>query len=121
MLQACHLATKDGLKSVITKLMYNLKKYPQDKRSILLTFKHLGANHPDLTLPLVTSLLNIHPFFDTPEPDIEDPGYLCNLVLVLNAAQHCPTLTPLLDDHTKRHHAYLQAKRQTSLSLKNIL
>eukprot|EP00088_Acartia_fossae_P000160 TRINITY_DN10050_c0_g1_i1.p1 TRINITY_DN10050_c0_g1~~TRINITY_DN10050_c0_g1_i1.p1 ORF type:complete len:939 (+),score=261.73 TRINITY_DN10050_c0_g1_i1:63-2879(+) len=108
MLQACSLATKDGLKSVINKLMVNLKKYPQDKRSILMTFKHLGANHPDLTLPLVTSLLHIHPFFDTPEPDIEDPAYLCNLVLVLNAAQHCPTLPPLLDQHTKRHHAYLK-------------
>jgi len=108
MLQACTVDTKDGLKSVINKLMANLKKYPHDRRSILVTFKHLGSNHPDLTLPLVISLLDIHPFFDTPEPDIEDPGYLCTLVLVLNAAHHCPTLPPLLDDHTKRHHAYLQ-------------
>jgi integrator complex subunit 4 len=68
----------------------------------------LGANHPDLTLPLVTSLLDIHPFFDTPEPDIEDPAYLSTLVLVLNAAQHCPTLAPLLDGHTRRHHSYLR-------------
>ena len=70
--------------------------------------QHLGANHPDLTLPLTTSLLDIHPFFDTPEPDIEDPAYLCTLVLVLNAAQHCPTLGPLLDNHTRRHHSYLR-------------
>jgi len=108
MLQACHLATKDGLKSVIHKLLANLNKYPQDKRSILLTFKHLGSNHPDLTLPLVTFLLRIHPFFDSLEPDIEDPVYLCKLVLVLNASQHCPTLTPLLDQHTIKHHAYLK-------------
>ena len=42
------------------------------------------------------------------EPDIEDPSYLCTLVLVLNAAQHCPTLPQLLDGHTRRHHSYLQ-------------
>ena len=45
-------------------LLVNLKRYPQDRRSIYVTFKHLGANHPDLTLPLITSLLKIHPYFD---------------------------------------------------------
>eukprot|EP00090_Calanus_glacialis_P002411 TRINITY_DN11803_c0_g1_i1.p1 TRINITY_DN11803_c0_g1~~TRINITY_DN11803_c0_g1_i1.p1 ORF type:complete len:952 (-),score=245.87 TRINITY_DN11803_c0_g1_i1:99-2909(-) len=108
MLQACTIATKDGLKNVIQKLLANLKRYPQDRRSILVTFKHLGSNHPDLTLPLVTTLLEIHPYFDKQENDIEDPAYLCTLILVLNAAQHCPTLPMLLDSHTRRHHSYLQ-------------
>ncbi len=49
------------------------------RATIPLTHQHLGANHPSLTLPLVTSLLDIHPYFDTPEPDIEDPAYLCTL------------------------------------------
>jgi len=108
MLQACSIATKDGLKNVIQKLLSNLKRYPQDRRSIFVTFKHLGSNHPDLTLPLVTNLLEIHPYFDKQENDIEDPAYLCTLILVLNAAQHCPTLPMLLDSHTRRHHSYLQ-------------
>jgi hypothetical protein len=30
---------KDGLRAVINKLLVNLKRYPQDRRSILLTFK----------------------------------------------------------------------------------
>ena len=46
------------------------------------TFKRLGLRHADLTLPLVSQLLEIHPFYDTPEPDIEDSAYLCILVLV---------------------------------------
>ena len=82
-------------------LLVNLKRYPQDRRSIYVTFKHLGANHPDLTLPLITSLLKIHPYFDKQEEDIEDPAYLCKLILVLNAAQHCPSLPQLLDNHTQ--------------------
>ena len=109
MLQSCSLATKDGLNMVIDKLLLvNLKRYPQDRRSIYVTFKHLGANHPDLTLPLVSSLLKIHPYFDKQEEDIEDPSYLCKLILVMNAAQHCPTLPMLLDSHTVRHHDYLR-------------
>ena len=107
MLQASTIATKDGLQNVIQKLLENLKRYPQDKRSILVTFKSLGLKHADLTLPLVTQLLEIHPFFDTAEPDIEDPSYLCLLVLVFNAAHCSPTLGPLLDHHTKRHFDYL--------------
>ena len=107
MLQASTIATKDGLQNVIAKLLENIKRYPQDKRSILLTFKSLGRKHSDLTLPLVTQLLEIHPFFDTAEPDVEDPCYLCILVLVFNAAQQSPTIKPLLDHHTKRHFDYL--------------
>ena len=111
MLQACSLATKDGLNMVIDKLLLvNLKRYPQDRRSIYVTFKHLGANHPDLTLPLVSSLLKIHPYFDKQEEDIEEPGYLCKLILVLNAAQHCPSLPMLLDSHTLRHQDYLRQR-----------
>ena len=73
-----------------------------------MTCKKLGSTHAELVLPLVTQLLEIHPFFDTPEPDIEDPAYLCILVLVFNAAEHCPTLGPLLDEvsfkiHPKEH------------------
>ena len=81
MLQASNIATKDGLQNVIGKLLENLKRYPQDRRSILMTCKKLGSTHAELVLPLVTQLLEIHPFFDTPEPDIEDPAYLSILVL----------------------------------------
>ena len=98
MLQASNIATKDGLQNVIMKLLENLKRYPQDRRSILLTCKKLGTTHSELVLPLVPQFLEIHPFFDTPEPDIEEPSYLCILVLVFNASFNCPTLNPLLDE-----------------------
>ena len=81
-----------------TPIFFPSNRYPQDKRSIWMTCKKIGSTHAELVLPLVTQLLEIHPFFDTPEPDIEDPAYLCILVLVFNAAEHCPTLSPLLDE-----------------------
>jgi len=107
MLQASTIATKDGMRNVIGKLLENIKKYPQDKRSILMTFRKLGLKHANLTLPLVTQLLEVHPFFDTAEPDIEDSNYLCILVLVYNASFSSPTLEPLLDHHTRRHFNFL--------------
>lgn len=34
--------------------------------------KNLGSHHPHLALPLVPELLCLHPYFDTPEPDMDD-------------------------------------------------
>lgn len=79
MLSACRLSTKDCLQMTVESLLENLKKYPQDKRSTWRCFQKVGEGHPELTLPLVPELLAIHPFFDTPEPDVEDP--ICILLL----------------------------------------
>lgn len=46
----------------------------QDRRSTWRCLQKIGQAHPELTLPLVPELLAIHPFFDTPEPDVEDPA-----------------------------------------------
>ena len=61
------------------------------------TFKRLGLRHGELTLPLVSQLLEIHPFFDTAEPDIEDSAYLCILVLVMNKIYFIDTKCTILD------------------------
>lgn len=90
LLSACRLSTKAGLKMCIDNLLENLKRYPQvciaflfdqfiyaelqDRRSIWRCLKHLGSNHPELTLMLVPELLTIHPYFDAAEPDVEDPA-----------------------------------------------
>ncbi|CAF88389.1 unnamed protein product, partial [Tetraodon nigroviridis] len=67
-----------------------------------------GSRHPTLVVPLVPELLNTHPYFDTPEPDMDDPAYMAVLVLVFNAARWCPTMPALFSDHTFRHYAYLR-------------
>lgn len=80
MLSACRLSTKDCLQMTVESLLENLKKYPQDKKSTWRCFQKVGERHPELTLPLVPELLAIHPFFDMPEPDVEDP--ICILLLL---------------------------------------
>ncbi|XP_076344076.1 integrator complex subunit 4 [Tachypleus tridentatus] len=107
MLGSCKLSTKTGLKSCVDSLLENLKRYPQDKRSIWRCLQKLGAQHPYLTLPLVPELLGIHPYFDLPEPDVEDPAYISILILVFNATFSCPTMMPLLEQHTLDHYSYL--------------
>lgn len=43
---------------------------------------------------------------------------ICILILVLNAAQHCPTMIDLFEQHTLRHYSYL---RDTMPSLVPVL
>ncbi|XP_043224556.1 integrator complex subunit 4-like [Amphibalanus amphitrite] len=108
MLGDCRLGNTDSLKLCVEKLLKNLKRYPQDKRSLWRCFQRMGAAHPDLVLPLVPSLLHIHPYFQLPEQDVQDPAYVCILLLVMNAAAGSPTMMALLDDNTRRHFLYLR-------------
>lgn len=86
----------------------NLKRYPQDKKSIWKCLEGVGKNHPWVVLPLVPQLLSMHPFFDTSEPDPEDPAYVSVLILVFNAAKGCPTMATLFDEKLLRHYHYLR-------------
>ncbi|GIY87435.1 integrator complex subunit 4 [Caerostris darwini] len=108
MLAMCRLTTKECLKFCVDSLLKNLMRYPQDKRSIWKCLQQLGARHPYLTLPLVPELLSIHPFIDMTEQNIEDPAYICNLILVFNAASNCPVMLSLFDDYTQKHYSYLK-------------
>ncbi|KAG1687336.1 Integrator complex subunit 4 [Nymphon striatum] len=108
MLAACNLSTQQCLKLCLDNLLENLKRYPQDKHTIWRCLQKLGQNHPELTLPLVPEILAIHPFFDTPEPNVEDPAYISVLILVFNAAVSCPTMSPLFEEYTLRHYSYLR-------------
>jgi integrator complex subunit 4 len=100
--------TKNCVKICLENLLTNLKKYPQDKKSIWKCLEGVGRNHSWLILPLVPSLLSQHPFFDTPETDPEDPAYASVLILVLNGAKGCPTMKTLFDEKLIRHYHYLR-------------
>lgn len=87
MLAASHLATTNCLYMCVNRLLDNLSRYPQDRESIRSCLAELGASHPYLTLPLVPQLLGRHPFFDTPEPDVDEPScilYINSRHVVLN-------------------------------------
>ncbi|XP_008307693.1 integrator complex subunit 4 isoform X2 [Cynoglossus semilaevis] len=103
-----NVSTKECIQLALLELLKNLNKYPTDRNSVWKCLKFLGSRHPTLVLPLVSELLSTHPYFDTPEPDMDDPAYIAVLVLVFNAAPSCPTMPALFSDHTFRHYAYLR-------------
>nr|XP_046244100.1 integrator complex subunit 4 [Scatophagus argus] len=103
-----NVSTKECIQLALLELLKNLNKYPTDRSSVWKCLKFLGSRHPTLVLPLVPELLSTHPYFDTPEPDMDDPAYIAVLVLVFNAAKSCPTMPSLFSDHTFRHYAYLR-------------
>lgn len=107
-LAASRLATRNCLHMCVNRLIDNLVRYPQDKDSIRSCLAALGASHPYLTLPLIPQLLGRHPFFDTPEPDVDDPSYASVLVLIFNAALHCPSMHALFSEHASKHYHYLR-------------
>ncbi|KAJ8368039.1 hypothetical protein SKAU_G00080670 [Synaphobranchus kaupii] len=103
-----NVSTKECIQLALLELLKNLTKYPTDRNSVWKCLKFLGSRHPTLVLPIVPELLSTHPYFDTPEPDMDDPAYIAVLVLVFNAAKSCPTMSALFSDHTFRHYAYLR-------------
>ncbi|ESO86380.1 hypothetical protein LOTGIDRAFT_220695 [Lottia gigantea] len=108
MLGDVKLATKECVNACVMALLDNLQRYPQDKEAVWRCSRNIGLNHPHLTLTLVPDLLCIHPYFDTPEPDMDDPAYITVLMLVFNSAIKCPTMLPLFQEHTLRHYTYLR-------------
>merc|ERR1712142_205774 len=109
LLSAGSIATKNGLMTTVLRLLRNLCKYPSDRESIWKCFHHLGANHPTLVLALVNELLSTHAYFDTPEPNMDDPAYISVLILVFNAAAKTPTIVPHFPDHTRSHYSFIRA------------
>ncbi|XP_053313893.1 integrator complex subunit 4 isoform X2 [Spea bombifrons] len=103
-----NVSTKECIQLALVELLKNLSKYPTDRDSVWKCLRFLGSRHPTLVLSLVPELLSTHPFFDTPEPDMDDPAYIAVLVLIFNAAKTCPTMPALFSDHTFRHYAYLR-------------
>lgn len=74
MLGACKVSTQSCLLMAIQKVLDVLSKYPQDKLSAFGCMQRLGQKHPELCMSLVPQLLQDHPFFDSPEKDVEDPA-----------------------------------------------
>ncbi|KAH8344879.1 hypothetical protein KR067_009787 [Drosophila pandora] len=108
MLGACRVSTQTCLLMVVQKLLDVLSKYPQDRTSTYACMRKIGQKHPHLVMAVTVHLLYVHPFFETPERDVEDPAYLCVLILVFNAAEHLVPIISLLPTATHRHYAYLR-------------
>ncbi|XP_050525128.1 integrator complex subunit 4 [Daktulosphaira vitifoliae] len=102
------LLNQEGLLMCVNKLIDSLKKYPEDKKSIWNCMQNLGLRHSILTLALVPELLAIHPMFETPEPNVEEPSYVSILIMVFNAASKCNAIVSLLEDKTIKHYSYLR-------------
>ena len=57
----------------------------------------------------MNELLSTHAYFDTPEPNMDDPAYISVLILVFNAASKTPTIVPHFPDHTRSHYSFIRA------------
>ncbi|KAH9491801.1 Integrator complex subunit 4 [Bulinus truncatus] len=109
MLGHVRLSTRNCINSCVMALLDNLQRYPQDRNSVWRCSQQLGAKHSAHTLALAPDLLCLHPYLDTPEPDMDDPAYITVLILVFNAGFVSPAMIPFFQEHTRRHYSYLRS------------
>lgn len=107
----CKLATKSALKRCTQFLFNNYKKYQIDLKSIWKCFQLLGKNHAKFVLPLMNNFLSLHPFFDMPEPDMDDPMYIARLILIFNGAKENSTIISSMPKYVLDHYFYLKSKQ----------
>ena len=108
LLSECVIKEVDSVYKVVTQLIRNLSKYPQDKEGIWKTFSALGKNHAASTQSLTNCLLNIHPFYDCQEPNMEEPAYVGILLMIFSAAAKLPVITTMTPKFIPRHYQYLR-------------
>lgn len=108
MLGACKVSTRACLTLVVQKVLDVLSKYPQDKLSAYGCLQRVGMKHPELCMSLTPQLIQDHPFFDSAEKDVEDPAYVCVLIMLFNAAKNLPPMLSLFPETIMKHYAYLR-------------
>ena len=108
LLSCCRLMSKACLYETVMMLLKNLNKYPQDRLSVWKTQQKLGEHHSELVYLLAPQLLSAHPYFDTWEPEMDDPSYVSILILIFNACTYCPQIAQVFPEHVVRHYQYLK-------------
>ncbi|XP_055541345.1 integrator complex subunit 4 [Wyeomyia smithii] len=108
MLGACKVSTKACLSLVVQKVLDVLLKYPEDRLSTFGCMQRVGQKHPEICMIITPQLLQDHPFFDSAERDVEDPSYVCVLIMLFNAAQYLPPMLGLFPETIVKHYAYLR-------------
>ncbi|CDW56739.1 integrator complex subunit 4 [Trichuris trichiura] len=112
-LACCRLESSFCLELTLNALTNNLARNPEDKFSVWNCAKQLGSRLSGLVLPLACDLLAFHPYYEGTEPKINDPCYIAKLILVLNAAKHCPTIMSSFLNYTWNHYEYLRVNCPT--------
>lgn len=120
MLGACKVSTKACLSLVVQKVLDVLLKYPEDRLSTFGCMQRVGQKHPEICMSLTPQLLQDHPFFDSAERDVEDPSYVCILIMLFNAAQHLPPMLSLFPETIVKHYAYLRDTMPNFVPLLNL-
>lgn len=107
-LSKCRLSSAPCLISLLDGLLRNLRRYPQDRNSLWQCAAFVGKRHPVYVESCLASLLRIHSWLSSPEPNWEDPAYLTVLLLVLNAEVGAPGMVAKFPRHLASTKMYLR-------------
>ncbi|KAI9499526.1 armadillo-type protein [Zychaea mexicana] len=110
LLAVVEIENEESLLLLMTELMENIKRYPQDLLSIYRCIREVGKRHPAIVAKCRKSLFDIDNRYLTKEPSIESPVYTARVILLVNAVVSQPSLATDLPSYMFQHFAYYRRK-----------
>ncbi|CAO3580101.1 unnamed protein product [Absidia cylindrospora] len=110
LMKVTRLYSAEDLEKLLLALMANVKRYPEDKLSILRCLCEVGKKHDDYIESLVPSLLHLDKRYIAREQPVSDYSYTANAVLIINACATNPNILSMLPPHMMSHFSYYKRK-----------
>ncbi|KAI8148934.1 armadillo-type protein [Fennellomyces sp. T-0311] len=110
LLAVVEIVNEESLLLLMTELMGNIKRYPQDLISIYRCIREVGKRHPAIVSKCRESLFDIDHRYMTKEPSTESPIYTARVILLVNAVVSQPSLATNLPAYIFQHFAYYRRK-----------
>ncbi|KAI8088775.1 armadillo-type protein [Halteromyces radiatus] len=113
LMKVARLFNANDLEKLLLALMANVKRYPEDKLSILRCLCEVGKKHSDFIsndVSLVPSLLHLDKRFLAREQPISDYTYTSSVILIINACTNDTTILSMLPNHIFAQLSYYKRK-----------
>ncbi|CAO3642809.1 unnamed protein product [Cunninghamella echinulata] len=110
LMKVVRLKNAEDLEKLLLALMSSVKRYPEDKLSILRCLCDVGKRHDDYIETLLPSLLHLDKRYLAREQSISDFTYTFNVILIINACSNNSHILSQLPKHMLSHFAYYKRK-----------
>ncbi|SAL98284.1 hypothetical protein [Absidia glauca] len=110
LMKVTRLYNAKDLEKLLFALMANVKRYPEDKLSILRCLCEVGKRHDDYIESLVPGLFQLDRKYIAREQPVSDFTYTSNVILVINACINNTSILAMLPPYMISHFTYYKRK-----------
>ncbi|KAI8344171.1 armadillo-type protein [Chlamydoabsidia padenii] len=110
LMKVTRLYNAKDLEKLLVALMANVKRYPEDKLSILRCLCEVGKKHDDYIETLVPGLFQLDKRYIAREQPVADFTYTSNVILIINACINNSSILSMLPPYMISHFTYYKRK-----------